>query len=153
MSFRAMLATRALYTHHAQTERLCKLTELICMHIGRLPMNLDVMIESPAYGAPGRAADMAQLHGAVRSGLARDYGIWPMYAEALAVRRIVLGTGCKKNEAEEKVREFFKLEFPTPDECDAYLLMRTAEIAATPTDRWMLPDIGYLVTRLRVRNG
>ena len=143
------------YTHRMQTRRLALIADTVCKLIGEAAPyhDGDVMIESPAYGALGRSIDIAQLHGAVRYGLVRQHGIFPQYAEALSVRRIVLGVGCKKSDAEEKVRKAFHLEFPTPDECDAYLIMRAAEMAATDNPLQLLPDVAYLMKRLRARNG
>src|SRR5262245_27027982 len=89
------------YDHRAQTERLLSITALLCDALNNLPWPLHVMIEAPAYGALGRAVDLAQLHGAVRVGIVEKRCVFPMYAEALTVRRMVLGSGCKKEEAAE----------------------------------------------------
>src|SRR5262245_29499187 len=59
---------RSAYTHHMQTERLYTITQtlsVICEGFATTA-DVDVMVESPAYGAPGRMVDIAQLHGAVR---------------------------------------------------------------------------------------
>jgi hypothetical protein len=127
---------------------------MICEIVGGLTHvgELNVMIEAPAYGAVGRSVDTAQLHGAVRVGL-MQCGVWPKYGEALTIRRLVLGTGCKKKEAVAKVLDAFKLDFPTSDECDAYLIMRAAEMTSTDNLQPMLSDVTYLVKRLRARNG
>jgi len=141
------------YNHRVQTERLVTITTMLCDILNDLPWDLDVVIEAPAYGARGRGAvDVAQLHGAVRAGLVLNCRLFPLYAEALTVRRIVLGTGYKKKDAAEKVRKAFNLDFPTPDECDAYLIMRAAEIAHDPVGQWP-QDVTYLVKQLHARNG
>lgn len=118
--------------------RYLSIARQIRKHVGDSDL---VLIENYAFGIrPGKSAlaTLAELGGIVKMACWAKTGMWPIPVGSATVRKFATGTGKgSKDDIKLQVYKKDKIEFPTTDETDAYVIAQIGLclIGAKPTFR------------------